>query len=62
MGVVLYPGQPLKVDTKTVTGFNNLTGEVTLDSAYKGVAAAIPASVAYIMIPIQLVAGGIAPI
>jgi hypothetical protein len=62
MGVVLYPGDPLHVDARTGTVFNNITGELTLDAAYKGVAAPIPAGVPYILIPTQFVAGGIGPI
>ncbi|GAI76553.1 unnamed protein product, partial [marine sediment metagenome] len=47
MLMVVYPGQPFLVDSMDITDFNNLTGEVTLAQAYKGVAAAIPADVPY---------------
>ena len=56
MGVVLYPGDPLHVDARSAATFNNVTGELTLDSAYKGVAAPIPAGVPYILV-LELVAG-----
>ena len=62
MAVVLYTGDPRRVDARSATAFNNLTGELTLDAAYKGVAAAIPAGVPYILIPLEIVPGGGAPI
>ena len=52
MGVVLYPADPLRVDARTAGVFNNVTGELTLDAAYKGVAAPIPAAVPYVLIPL----------
>lgn len=55
MGVVLYPADPLRVDARTAGIFNNVTGELTLDAAYKGVAAPIPAGVPYVLIPIEIV-------
>ena len=62
MGVVLYPGDPLRVDARTASLFNNVTGELTLDAAYKGVAAPIAAGVPYVLIPLEIVPGGGAPI
>ena len=47
MLAMVYPGQPLLADSMEIIAFNSATGEVTLDRAYKGVAAAIPAGVRY---------------
>ncbi|GAI59523.1 unnamed protein product, partial [marine sediment metagenome] len=47
MLAILYPGDPQNVDSKDITGFNDLTGEVTLASPYKGAAGAIPVGVPY---------------
>ena len=60
--MVLYPAEPLRVDARTAGVFNNVTGELTLDAAYKGVAAPIPAGVSYVLIPLEIVPGGGAPI
>jgi len=37
MLMVVYPGQPRLVDSMDITAFTDLTGEVTLSTAYKGV-------------------------
>jgi hypothetical protein len=47
MLAVLYVGDSRRIDSRETIAFNNATGEVTLASAYKGVAAAIPAGVKY---------------
>lgn len=59
MLIVLYPGQPSKVDGMTTVSLNNATGEVTLSRAYKGVAAAIPAGVPYIILPLSISVSGV---
>ncbi|GAH91764.1 unnamed protein product, partial [marine sediment metagenome] len=59
MLAVLYPGQPTLVDSMAITGFNTLTGEVTLASAYKGVAAPIPAGVPYMIVTFRFVAADV---
>ena len=61
MGVVLYPGDPLRVDARTSTAFNNVTGELMLDSAYKGAAVPIPAGVSYGLVPIRATIGAPIP-
>jgi len=60
MLMVLYPGQPLNVDSQDITAFNNVTGEVTYAGAYKGVAAAIPAGVAYKIVTFRFVPAEVA--
>ena len=60
MLMVLYPGQPLLVDSQDITAFNNINGEVTYSAAYKGVAAAIPAGVAYKIVTFRFVPAEIA--
>jgi len=62
MLAILYPGQPRLVDSKDITGFNNTNGEVTLDSPYKGVAAAIPAGVPYKIVTFRFVPAEVAAI
>lgn len=62
MLIVVYPGQPLLVDSMYITGFDNITGEVTFDRAYKGVAAAIPAGVPYKIITFRFVPAEVAAI
>jgi|GEM_PF-3510774 len=47
MLTVLYPGEPDKVDSARNTIFNNGTGEMTLEHAYKNAGVAIPAGVSY---------------
>jgi hypothetical protein len=47
MLVVLYSNDDVMVDSARILTFNNGTGEMTLEHAYKGVAAAIPAGVEY---------------
>ena len=44
MLAVIHPGDPTRVDSKDITGFNNVTGRVTVASAFKGgqVAAGVP--------------------
>ena len=55
MLLILYPGQPRLVDSHDITAFNNINGEVTYSAAYKGVAAAIPAGVAYKIVTFRIV-------
>ncbi|MBU2578078.1 hypothetical protein KKA69_04585, partial [Patescibacteria group bacterium] len=62
MLMVVYPGQPRLVDSMDITGFNNATGEVTLSTAYKGVAAAIPAGVPYKIVTFRFVPAEVAAI
>ena len=60
MLMVVYPGQPRLVDSMDITAFDNLTGEVTLSTAYKGVAAAIPAGVPYKIVTFRFVPAEVA--
>jgi len=60
MLAVVYPGQPQLVDSMDITAFNNATGEVTLSTAYKGVAAAIPAGVPYKIVTFRFVPAEVA--
>jgi len=60
MLAVVYPGQPQLVDSMDITAFNNVTGEVTLSTAYKGVAAAIPAGVHYKIVTFRFVPAEVA--
>lgn len=60
MMIVLYPGQPLLVDSQDITGFNTVTGEVIYAGAYKGVAAAIPAGVPYKIVTFRFVPAEVA--
>jgi len=60
MLMVLYPGQPRLVDSMDITGFDNVTGEVLLSTAYKGVAAAIPAGVPYKIVTFRFVPAEVA--
>ncbi|GAJ02836.1 unnamed protein product, partial [marine sediment metagenome] len=62
MLAVLYPGDPQKVDSKSITGFNTLTGEVTLAGAYKGLVAPIPAGVPYKILTFRFTAADVAAI
>jgi len=62
MLAVLYPGQPRLVDSFDITGFDDLTGEVTLSTAYKGVAAPIPAGVPYKIVTFRFVPAEVAAI
>ncbi len=62
MLAVLYPGDPRQVDSKDITAFNNVTGEVTLAGAYKGVAAAIPVGVPYKIVTFRFVPAEVAAI
>ena len=50
MLVILYPGDSARVDSARITVFTNGTGEVTFEHAYKGVAAAIPAGINYVIV------------
>ncbi|GAH67679.1 unnamed protein product, partial [marine sediment metagenome] len=36
MMAVIYPGQPLLVDSRDITAFNTGTGETTVATAFKG--------------------------
>lgn len=60
MLMVVYPCQPTNVDSMDITDFNNATGEVILSSAYKGVAAAIPAGVPYKIVTFRFVTAEVA--
>jgi len=60
MLAVLYPGDPQNIDSKSITGFNNVTGEVTIASAYKGIAAAIPAGTPYKILTFRFTAADVA--
>ena len=60
MLAILYPGQPLLVDSKDITAFNDATGAVTLASPYKEVAAAIPAGVPYKIVTFRFVPAEVA--
>lgn len=44
MLAIIHPGEPTIVDSKEISAFNNVTGEVTVDSPFKGgqVAAGVP--------------------
>jgi|GEM_PF-3796337 len=53
MTAILYPGEPDAVDSAITTAFDNITGEVTMAKAYKGVAAAIPIGVPYKIINLK---------
>jgi len=60
MLAVIYPGQPRNVDSMDITAFDNVTGEVTLAKAYKGVAAAIPIGVPYKIVTFRFVPAEVA--
>ncbi|GAI88269.1 unnamed protein product, partial [marine sediment metagenome] len=60
MLAILYPGDPQKVDSKSILTFDTLTGKVTLAGAYKGVAAIIPAGVPYKIVTFRFVAAEVA--
>ncbi len=60
MLAILYPGDPRNVDSKDITAFDTLTGEVTLAGAYKGIAAAIPAGVPYRIVTFRFVPAEVA--
>lgn len=60
MLMVVYPGEPARVDSMDITAFNNGTGEVTFSTAYKGVAAAIPAGVPYKIVTFRFVPAEVA--
>ncbi|MBA7582467.1 hypothetical protein ES708_24395 [subsurface metagenome] len=62
MLAILYPGQPLLVDSKDITAFNNATGEVTLAGPYKGAAGAIPLGVPYKIVTFRFVPAEVAAI
>ncbi|KKM84644.1 hypothetical protein LCGC14_1297170, partial [marine sediment metagenome] len=60
MLIVLYPGNFSLVDSADITAFNNVTGEVTFSTAYKGVAAALPAGVPYQIVTFRFVPAEVA--
>ncbi|MBA7520293.1 hypothetical protein ES705_12386 [subsurface metagenome] len=62
MLAILYPGDPLKVDSKDITAFNTATGEVTLAGAYKGAPGAIPAGAPYTIVTFRFVPAEVAAI
>jgi len=62
MLAVIYPGQPRLVDSMDIIDFDDVTGEVTLAKAYKGVAAAIPAGVPYKIVTFRFVPAEVAAI
>jgi hypothetical protein len=61
MNVVLYPGVTKQVDSLISASFNNTTGEITLNRAYKNTAVAIPAGVQYVMMTVAGGGGGLTP-
>ncbi len=60
MLMIVYPGDFNLVDSFDITAFNNVTGEITLDHAYKSVAAAIPAGVRYKVVTFRFVPAEVA--
>ncbi len=62
MLMVVYPGDFNNVDSFDITAFNNATGEITLNHAYKEVAAAIPAGVPYKIVTFRFVPAEVAAI
>ncbi len=60
MLMVVYPGDFTAVDSMDITAFNNVTGEITLNRAYKLVAAAIPAGIRYKIISFRFVPAEVA--
>ena len=60
MLAILYPGDPQNVDSKDITGFDDVTGRVTLAGAYKEVAAAIPVGVPYKIVTFRFVPAEVA--
>jgi len=60
MLAILYPGQPLLVDSKDITAFNDVTGAVTLAGAYKETPGAIPAGVPYKIVTFRFVPAEVA--
>jgi len=60
MLMVVYPGDFNLVDSMDITAFTDLTGEVTLSTAYKGVAAPIPAGVPYKILTFRFVPAEVA--
>ena len=62
MLMVVFPGDFNLVDSMDITAFNNVTGEVTLNRAYKGVAAAIDDGVRYKIVTFRFVPAEVAAI
>lgn len=60
MLLVVYPGDFNNVESFDVTAFDNGSGEINLNHAYKGVAAAIPAGVPYKIVTFRFVPAEIA--
>ncbi len=60
MLLIVYPGQQELVDSMDITAFNNATGEIDMSTAYKGVAAAIPVGVPYIIVTFKFVPAEVA--
>ena len=58
MMAVIYPGQPMLVDSKDITAFNNGTGEVTVASAFKG--GQVPTGVPYKIVTFRFVPAEVA--
>lgn len=58
MLAIIYPGQSRLVDSMDITAFNNVTGEVTLHSNYKG--GQIPAGVPYKIVTFRFVPAEVA--
>lgn len=60
MLAVVYPDSPLEIDSFDIVGFVPATGEVQLNHAYKGVAAAIPIGVPYKIVSFRFVPAEVA--
>ena len=60
MLMIVYPGDFNLVDSMDITAFDNVTGEITLNRAYKGVAAAIPVGVRYKIVTFRFVPAEVA--
>ncbi len=62
MLLIVYPADFNNVESFDITAFNNVTGEITLNHAYKEVAAAIPAGVRYVIVTFRFVPAEVAAI
>jgi len=60
MLAVIYPGEPLLVDSMDITAFDNVTGEVTLHENYKG--GQIPTGAPYKIVTFRFVPAEVAAI
>ena len=62
MLLIVYPADFNNVESFDITAFNNVTGEITLNHAYKEVAAAIPAGIHYVIVTFRFVPAEVAAI